>query len=88
MTPNEHQRLSIAICNLLAVTPADPPVNRRALIKDLGPKFEAVSLEDLSDAITRHCEALDRKLDSKRRRSADLKRPRRLKPYKRVRGGQ
>jgi len=44
---------------------ARQPVNRRVLIKDLGPKFEAVSLEDMSDAITRNCEALGRKLDKR-----------------------
>ena len=32
--------------------------------------FESVSLEELSDAITRHCEALGRELSNQRDRSA------------------
>ena len=46
--------------------------------------FESVSLEELSDAITRHCEALGRELSNQRDRSASFKRAVRiLKPYTR-----
>jgi hypothetical protein len=84
MTPDEEQRLSIAICRALAVTPPDQPIDRRSLMKDLGPMFEGVSLEELSDAITRHCEALGRELSNQRDPSATFKSAVRiLKPYTR-----
>jgi len=84
MTPDIEQRLSIAICRALAVTPPDQPIDRRSLMKDLGPQFEGVSLEELSDAITRHGEALGREFINQRDRDATFNRALRiLKPYTR-----
>ena len=84
MSPDVEQRLSIAICRALAVTPPDQPIDRRSLMKDLGPQFQGISLEELSDAITRHCEALGREISKQIDRGATFKRALRiLKPYTR-----
>ena len=73
MTPADEQRLSIAIGKLIALVPPEDPVNRRALLKDLAPKFKGVGMEELLDSIARHCEALGRPLSNERDRNADLK---------------
>jgi hypothetical protein len=73
MTPAEEERLSITIRKLIALVPPKDPINRRALLKELAPNFKGVGMEELSDWIVRHCEALGRRLSNERDSNADLK---------------
>ncbi len=61
MNDDEEQRLSNAIRDLLGHMPAEKQVSMRELLKELAPKFERVSLEDLSDALAKHCTASGRR---------------------------
>ena len=74
MKRDEEQRLSIAIRGLLEQVPPDQPVRKVAVLKELGPKFDRVSIEELTDALARHCSALGRRLSNERDKSADIKR--------------
>jgi len=58
---DEEQRLSNAIRGLLGHMPAERQVSMRELLKELAPKFERGSLEDLSDALAKHCMASGRR---------------------------
>jgi hypothetical protein len=74
MKRDEAQRLSSAIRGLLEKAPPDQPVRKFAVLKELGPKFERMSIEELTDALVRQCKTLGRKLNNERDKSADIKR--------------
>ena len=74
MKRDEEQRLSIAIRGLLQQVPPDQPVRKVAVLKELGPKFDRMSIEDLTDALARHCSALGRTLSNERDKSAHRRR--------------
>ena len=74
MKPHEEQRLSIAIRRLLEMMPPDQPVIKLAVLKELGPKFEGVSIEEFTDVLARHCKASGRKFSNERDGASNLRR--------------
>ena len=70
MKRDEEQRHSIAIRALLEQAQPDQPVRKVAVLIELGPKFDRVSIEELTDALARHCSALGRRLSNEKDKSA------------------
>ena len=54
----EGLRLSIAIRGLLENMPANKPVSKHALLRELAPKFHGLWLEEFANGLARHCEAM------------------------------
>ena len=74
MKLDEEQRFLIAIRDLLEKMLPDQPVRKVAVLKELKPKFDRMSIEELTDALARHCKSSGRKLSNARDKSAKIKR--------------